>query len=97
MLSQNTHRVQSIMAKISESIIRSVLMTALLVLSLGRLFISYRFPLDWPWHKTNLALCALPGVFFALLSGLFWSNRFPAWGEVLFWVTSIIPPLHAVG
>ncbi|CAG8023690.1 unnamed protein product [Penicillium salamii] len=65
------------------------------ILSLGRLFISYRFPLNWPWHKIDLALCALPCIFFALLTGLFWSNRFPAWGEVLFWVTSIFPPLHA--
>jgi len=59
------------MAMISENIIMSVLMTVFLVLSLGRLFISYRFPLDWPWHKANLALCALPCVFFALLTRLF--------------------------
>jgi hypothetical protein len=72
------------MGMISENIVKSVLVTILLVLSLGRLFISYRFPLNWPWHKTDLALCALPCIFFALLTGLFWSNRFPAWGEVLF-------------
>ena len=96
-LTQKAYRLQSIMGMISENIVKSVLVTILLVLSLGRLFISYRFPLNWPWHKIDLALCALPCIFFALLTGLFWSNRFPAWGKVLFWVTSIFPPLHAVG
>ncbi|CRL30535.1 unnamed protein product [Penicillium camemberti] len=83
------------MAMTSENVIRSVLMTVLFVLSLGRLLILYRFALVWPWHKIDLALCALPCIFFALLTGLFWSNRFPTWGEVLFWVTLIFPPLHA--
>ncbi|CAG8326976.1 unnamed protein product [Penicillium salamii] len=80
---------------ISENIVRSVLVTVLLILSLGRLFVLCRYPSNWPWHKADLALCALSCVFFALLTGLFWSNRLPAWGEVLFWVTSIFPPLHA--
>lgn len=97
MLSQKTYGLQSIMAMTSENVIRSVLMTVLFVLSLGRLLILYRFALVWPWHKIDLALCALPCIFFALLTGLFWSNRFPTWGEVLFWVTLIFPPLHAVG
>jgi hypothetical protein len=85
------------MAMTSEIIIRSVLVTILLVLGLGRLFVLYRFPLNWPWHKIYLALCAFSCIFYALLTGLFWSNRFPAWGEVLFWVASIFPPLQAVG
>ncbi|CAG7938210.1 unnamed protein product [Penicillium salamii] len=80
---------------ISENIIKSVLVTALLILSFGRLFVLCRYPFNWSWHKADLALCALSCVFFALLTGLFWSNRFPAWGEVLFWVTSLFPSLHA--
>ncbi|CAG8666572.1 unnamed protein product [Penicillium salamii] len=80
---------------ISENIVRSVLVTVLLILSLERLFVLCRYPSNWSWHKADLDLCALSCVFFALLTGLFWSDRLPAWAEVLFWVTSIFPPLHA--
>ncbi|CAG7935226.1 unnamed protein product [Penicillium salamii] len=83
------------MAMISENIVRSVLMTVLLILSLGRLFVLVRFPSKWPWHKADLALCFLSCILFTLLTGLFWRNRVPAWDEVLFWVTSVFPPLHA--
>lgn len=85
------------MAMISENIVRSVLMTVVLVLSLGRLLIFYRLSSNWRWRKLDFTLCAFSCIVFALLTGLFWSDRFPAWGEVFFWVTSIFPPLHAVG
>ncbi|CAG8219964.1 unnamed protein product [Penicillium nalgiovense] len=80
---------------VSEIIIRSVLVTVLLLLNIGRLYLLYRTQSQWRWHKADLALCALSCSSFAILTGLFWSNRFPAWSHVLFWITPIFPPLQA--
>lgn len=84
------------MVVVSQNIIRSVLVTILLLLNFGRLFLLYCIQPRWRWYKVDLALCALSCSSFAILTGLFWSNRFPAWSQVLFWITPIFPPLQAV-
>ncbi|CAG8882003.1 unnamed protein product [Penicillium nalgiovense] len=83
------------MVVVSQNIIRSVLVTILLLLNFGRLFLLYCIQPRWQWYKVDLALCALSCSSFAILAGLFWSNRFPAWSQVLFWITPIFPPLQA--
>ncbi|CAG8647597.1 unnamed protein product [Penicillium salamii] len=83
------------MVVVSQNIIRSVLVTILLLLNFGRLFLLYCIQPRWRWYKVDLALCALSCSSFAILTGLFWSNRFPAWSQVLFWITPIFPPLQA--
>lgn len=82
---------------ISENIVRSILVTVLLILSLGRLFILYRYPSNQSQYKADLVLYALFYIFFALLTRLFQSDRLLVQSEVLFQVTLIFPLLHAVG
>ncbi|CAG8905384.1 unnamed protein product [Penicillium nalgiovense] len=55
----------------------------LLLLNFGRLFLLYCIQPRWRWYKVDLALCALSCSSFAILAGLFWSNRFPAWSQYI--------------
>lgn len=82
---------------ILENIIRSVLVTVLLILSLKRLFVLYQYPSNQLQYKADLTLYILSYVFFALLTGLFQSNRLLVQGKVLFQITSIFLPLYIVG
>ncbi|CAG8893576.1 unnamed protein product [Penicillium nalgiovense] len=46
------------MVVVSQNIIRSVLVTILLLLNFGRLFLLYCIQPRWRWYKVDLALCA---------------------------------------
>jgi hypothetical protein len=82
---------------ISEQNIPSLLMIVVLLISLVRLFILYHFGSKWSAYKIDYAVGATSCILFAVLSGLFWSKEIPAWRQVLLWVSTILPPLQAVG
>ena len=82
---------------ISERDIPSLLMLVVLLISFVRLFVLYRFGSKWSAYKIDYAVGATSCVLFAVLSGLFWSKEIPAWRQVLLWVSTILPPLQAVG
>jgi hypothetical protein len=56
---------------ISEDIIKSVLVTILLLLNVRRLSLLYYILSKWRWYKFDLGLCALSYIAFAILTGLF--------------------------
>ena len=81
---------------ISEHIVQSVLVTVLLLLTIVRLLLLWRFQSKWSCYKIDLGLCALSCICSAVLSGLFWSENSPTTSEILFGVTSIFPTLQVV-
>ncbi|KAJ5982366.1 hypothetical protein N7451_012466 [Penicillium sp. IBT 35674x] len=79
---------------LSKQIVPSVLMAVILLLSVIRLFLLYRFGSKWSAYKVDYAVGTTSCILFAVLSGLFWSKQYPAWSQILLWLTTIFPPLQ---
>lgn len=82
---------------ISKQNVPSVLMAVILLLSLIRLFLLYRFGSKWSAYKVDYAVGTTSCILFAVLSSLFWSKQSPVWSQILLWLSTIFPPLQVVG
>jgi hypothetical protein len=74
----------------------TVLMAVILLLSLIRLLTWYHFGSKWSAYKIDYAVGTTSCILFAVLLGLFWSERSPMWSRVLLWFSTILPPLQVV-
>ncbi|KAJ5655000.1 hypothetical protein N7490_002003 [Penicillium lividum] len=72
----------------------TVLMAVILLLSLIGLLILYHFGSKWSAYKIDYAVGTPSCIVFAVLLGLFWSDRSPVWSRVLLWFSIILPPLQ---
>ncbi|KAJ5655092.1 hypothetical protein N7490_002095 [Penicillium lividum] len=72
----------------------TVLIAVILLLSLIRLLILYHFGSKWSAYKIDYAVGTTSCILFAVLLGLFWTERSPVWSRVLLWFSTILPPLQ---
>lgn len=74
----------------------TVLMAVILLLSLIRLLVLYHFGSKWSSYKIDYGVGMTSCILYAVLLGLFWSDRSPVWSRILLWFSIILPPLQVV-
>lgn len=71
-------------------------MTLLLTMSMARIYLLFHVQMTWPYSRVDMVLCALLCLSFGVLVGLFWSKMAPAWSQIIFGLTPILPTLQVV-